>query len=60
MREKGKGTGEMGQEYLYGRDKGLLPLDREETDGDHRKMAVYKGTWETPMLGLMLHFNWAC
>ena len=28
-----------------------LPLDREETDVAHRKMAVYKGKRGNPVLG---------
>lgn len=59
MREKGKGTeerGERGSEggkrYLSQRewDKGL-PLDREETEVNRRKMAVYKGKREALVLG---------
>jgi hypothetical protein len=45
MKEKGKGTKETGQGYLFG---GGLPLDREETDATHRKMVYYKGKGETP------------
>ena len=50
MREKEKGTRERRQGYLSQRDKGL-PLDREETDMPHRKMAVYKDTRGNPVLG---------
>lgn len=35
-------------------DKG----EREEREVAHRKLAVYKGTEETP-LGRDAHFNWA-
>jgi hypothetical protein len=45
MKEKEKGTRERGKGYLSWRDKGL-PLDREETDTAHRKMAVYRGERE--------------
>ena len=45
-REGGEGKeGEGTELFVLERDKGQ-PLDREETDVDHRKMAVYKGKGE--------------
>ena len=46
MGKKGKGTRKRGKGYLSRRDKGL-PLNSEETDVTHRKMAVYKGKGRT-------------
>lgn len=40
----------MGEGHLPHKDQGA-PLDREETDVTHRKMAVYKGKRENPVLG---------
>ena len=51
--------GEGNTEYLSWRDKGL-PLDREETDVAHSKMAVYKGKRGNPVLRQVFNFNWAC
>ena len=47
---EGKETRKRGREYLSQRDKGL-PLDREETDVVHRKMAVYKSKMGNPVSG---------
>jgi hypothetical protein len=44
QREQGQGKG-----YFSLRHK-VLPLDREKTDVDHRKMAVYKGKGGIPVL----------
>ena len=43
MEQRGWDVGPSGEQ-----DKGL-PLDREETDVAHRKMAVYKGTGGTAL-----------
>ena len=47
--EKGKGTREREEGYLSLEDQGL-PLDREEADVVHWKMAFYKGTTGNPVL----------
>ena len=46
IEDEGEGKGNQGR----GRSQGL-PLDREETDVAHRKMAVYKGTRGNLLLG---------
>jgi hypothetical protein len=49
LEDLGEGEGEKvegGRVFVPEEDKGLL-LDRKETDMDHRKMAVCKGTRET-------------
>jgi hypothetical protein len=49
MREKGKGRGR-GEDVFASEAQGL-PLDREEKDLAHRKIAVYKGKRGNPVLG---------
>ena len=55
-REQEAKTGARGQ----GRREKGRPLDREETDMGHRKMAVHKGTRENPIYDEVFNFNWAC
>lgn len=48
-KEEGEGNLERGQEYLSQRDRGLH-LHGGETGVTHRKMVVYEGKGENPML----------